>query len=94
MNSYKLDQGQEELKYPEHLKAYINKHKIEEFAKINSFLNNPLLKNVSASSKQKSLILKIDIKSTSRLAKLMDIQTAIAKIFKLLYDLSILKMAV
>lgn len=78
VDSYKLDPGQEELSYPEHLKAYINKLKIEEFSKI-----NPLLKSFCDPSNEVSLVLKIDIQSTSRLAKLTDIQTAIAKILNL-----------
>ena len=68
-----IDIGQEELKYPDRLKAYLEKHKVSEFVEI-----NPLLKEFTAKSTE--LVLKIDIKSTSKLSKLKKIKTAVAKI--------------
>lgn len=76
VDKYLLDNGQEEFKYPDHLKAYLNKHKISEFVKI-----NPLLKDFSDASKK--LILKMDIELTSELAKLGKFKTAVAKILGL-----------
>lgn len=73
LDKYQINHGQEELKYPEHLDAYVTKHKISEFIKI-----NPLLKKFTATSEE--LVLKIDIESTSRLAKLTRLKPAIAKI--------------
>ena len=75
MDKYKIDDGQEELKYPEYLKAYINKHKISEFVTI-----NPLLKKFTAST---DLILKIDIESTSELGRIKNLKSAVADILGL-----------
>jgi hypothetical protein len=68
--------GQEELMYPEHLKAYINKHRVSEFVEI-----NPLLKRYTSTSTE--LVLKIDIESISTLAVLEKIKAAAAKILGL-----------
>lgn len=62
LKKYKIYHGQEELKYPEHLNAYLAKHKISEFVDI-----NPLLKKFSASTE---LVLKFDIEATCDLTKL------------------------
>ena len=72
---YKVSDDQERLKYPEHLKAYIEKHKISEFVKI-----NPLLKPKSDSEK---LILKYDIENTCRLASIFELKQFIANILDL-----------
>ena len=42
VDNYKLDNGQEEFQYPDHLRTYIERHKISEFVAI-----NPLLKNMT-----------------------------------------------
>lgn len=77
LDTYNINQGQEEFKYPEHLSDYLKEHNISEFVEI-----NPLLKkyNTTASTE---LILKLDIDSTSRLAKVMHLKTTIAKILRL-----------
>lgn len=65
--------GQEVLNYPEYLNAYVMKHKISEFIRI-----NPLLKDFNSASKE--FVLKMDILSTSRLAKVINLKNTIAKI--------------
>lgn len=71
VNSYKLDKSQEELQYPEHLQDYIKRHSISEFMKI-----NPLLKEISDTSTE--LILKINMSTTSRLAKITELKESLA----------------
>ena len=66
----------EELNYPEHFKAYINKHKLSEFVAI-----NPKLAKFPATSEK--LVLKFNIPHTSRVAKVIDLKVAIAKILHL-----------
>ena len=73
---YKLNKGQEEFRYPEHLENYIKKHKIKEFASM-----NPLKKGTNANSTE--LVLKFDIELTSRLACLIDFKHFIADILGL-----------
>lgn len=76
---YKIDverEKYEELQYPELLVAYIRKHQISEFVKI-----NPLLKSKIGT---KELIVKYDIESTCRLAKVKDLEKFIADMFDLL----------
>ena len=68
-----IDPDQEELTYPDHLKAYLAKHKVSEFVDINPLLNN--FTDVSA-----ELTLKLDIDSTCELTKLKTLKTAIANI--------------
>ena len=76
VKTYRIDQGQDELKYPELLEAYLNRHRVSEFIKI-----NPQLKSIASSSKE--LVLKVDMESTSRLAKINDLKTSITKILRL-----------
>ena len=76
VDRHHLDNGKEEFQYPQHLKAYLNSHKISEFVEI-----NPLLKDFSDASKE--IVLKVDIKLTSELAKLERLRAAVAKILKL-----------
>ena len=71
-----IDPDQEELKYPDHLKAYLAKHKVSEFVDINPFLKN--FKGVSA-----ELTLKLNIDSTCELTKLKTLKTAIANILNM-----------
>jgi len=77
VDKYNIDHGQEEFKYPEYLEDFINKHTISEFSK-----SNPLRKKFPASSKELVLI-KLNIKSTSRLAKIVKLKHAVAKILHL-----------
>ncbi len=65
----------DDQQYSDHLKVYIKKHKISEFAKI-----NPLLKSKKGS---KELILKFNINNTCRLAKVHELKTLIAEILDL-----------
>ena len=84
--TYQLNNGQDEFKYPEHLETYIKKHKISEFIKI-----NPLIEKLTSNSTE--MILKFDIESTCRLAKLKKLKSSVAKILGLspsaiqLYDI-------
>jgi hypothetical protein len=71
IEEYDLDEGQERLKYPDHLEAYIKKHKLCEFMEI-----NPLLKDFSDSSKK--LVIKFDIEETCSLAKMQEITKSVA----------------
>ena len=71
-----LDNGDEVFKYPQKLNEYITKHKVSEFIKI-----NPLSKKVTEASDE--LVLKFDIDSTSRVAKVDSLKKAIARIFDL-----------
>ena len=66
----------EELNYPEHFKAYINKHKVSEFVAI-----NPKLAKFPATSEK--LVLKFNIPHTSRVAKVIDLKVAIAEVLHL-----------
>ena len=75
VKTYGIDKGQEELKYPGHLKAYIEKHTIAEFVKI-----NPKLEISGDDSKK--LVLKLDIKQTCELSMIIDLQKAIASIYE------------
>ncbi len=72
---YNISEDQERLRYPEHLNAYIEKHKISEFASI-----NPLLKHKKGS---KELTLKFDIKNTCKLAQVDELKNVIAEIMDL-----------
>ena len=65
------------MKYPEHLNAYIKRHKVSEFIEV-----NPLLKEYTAAT-SRELVLKIDIESTSRLAVLANLKAAVAKVLGL-----------
>ena len=66
----------EKLNYPEHFKNYINKHKLSEFVAV-----NPKLAKFPATSEK--LVLKFNIPHTSRVAKVIDLKIAIAKILHL-----------
>ena len=67
-----IDEGQKELKYAEHLEAYIKKLKISEFIEI-----NPQLETLTKSSK---IFLKIDIESTSEVIQIKTLKSAVADI--------------
>lgn len=66
----------EEFKYPEKLQAYIDQHSIKEFFDV-----NPQLEESTKSSKK--LKFKIDIESTSKVARVVNLKSAIAKILGL-----------
>ena len=69
---YEIPEDQERLQYPKHLKAYIEKHKVSEFVKI-----NPMLKKHVNGSKE--LMLKFDIDTTCKLAKVVELKKFVAK---------------
>ncbi len=75
MKKYRIVEDREDLKYHDHLRAYIEKHKIIEFVKI-----NPLLKEKDGSTR---VTLKYDIEITCSLAKVNDLKKFIAKILNL-----------
>ncbi len=75
LKRYKINAEQEELNYPNHIKAYIEKHTISVFTKV-----NPLLKSKKGS---KELTLKVDIKTTCRLTRVVKIKKLIAEIMDL-----------
>ena len=66
----------EEFKYPDKLQAYIDQHSIKEFFDV-----NPQLEEFTKSSKK--LKFKIDIESTSRVARIVNLKSAIAKVLRL-----------
>lgn len=76
VDTYEMDDGQEVLKYPEYLKAYLEKHKVSEFVKI-----NPLLSTESDLSTE--LVLKINIELTVKMSKVTDLKKEVAKILGL-----------
>jgi hypothetical protein len=65
------------MNYPEHLEAYVNLHKISEFIKI-----NPALKEYRAEFGAE-LVLKFNIDPTCKLARINDLQAAVAVILDL-----------
>lgn len=72
-DEYSIDDTNPKMKYPEYLEAFLKQHKVSEFMKI-----NPLLKDLSNSSKE--VTLKLNIESTCSLAKLKDLTKTIANI--------------
>ena len=72
VDTYQIDRGQGELKYSEHLKAYLEKHKVSEFVAI-----NPSLKKYNDS---KELTFKVDVDLTFRMANIIKLKIVIAKI--------------
>ena len=75
VEKYNIVEDRKELKYCEHLKAYIEKHTISEFVEI-----NPLLKPMLATKK---LTLKYNVDQTCKLAKVEELKHSIAEILKL-----------
>ena len=67
----------EDLKYSEHLKIYVNQLKVSEYVTI-----NPDLEQYASNSKE--IVLKVDIPMTSKLKKIMEIQSALARILGVL----------
>ena len=67
------NKDQEELRYPDHLKTYIKKHNIEEFIEMKPVPGK-------ATNTSEILVLKLDLKETSKLSKLKELESEIAKI--------------
>ena len=79
LDKYCRDIECEEFKYPDKLKAYIDEHSIEDL-----FKANPQLKKCSSIVKSKELLqLKIDVKPTSKAARVFDLQNALCEILHL-----------
>ena len=82
VKEYKIDkyitepEGKESLKYPEYLEAYIKRHKISEFFKINPALNK-------VAEEAEKLTLKFNIEVTCKVARVLSLESAIIKILKL-----------
>ena len=76
ISEYDINTSQEKLAYPEHLKAYINKHRLSEFYEI-----NPKLEDFTDDSK--SLVLKFGIELTSSVGTLKECTEAVANILGL-----------
>ena len=72
VDTYQIDCGQEELKYSEHLKAYLEKHVVSEFVAI-----NPSLKKYVDS---KELTFKVDVHLMFSMANILNIKKVIAEI--------------
>ena len=77
VDEYRIEdtEGRDRLKYPEHLDEYIEKHKVSEFVAI-----NPALKQHAQSEGSVELVLKFNVELTCKLAKVIDLQSAVAKI--------------
>ena len=73
---YVVNEGQQELRYPELLKAYLDKLKISEFLEVKPSLAKP---NIAT----QKITLKLDIKLTSRLSRLENLQNGIAQILEI-----------
>lgn len=73
VREYRLDEGQEQLQYPQYLKAYVEAHKVAEFLEI-----NPALEKYHSA---KELVLKFDIDlSICNLATILDLKNTVADI--------------
>ena len=75
-DEYVINEGQVELLYPELLKAYLDKLKISEFLEVKPSLAKP---NIDT----QKITLKLDIKLTSRLSRLENLQNGIAQILEI-----------
>ena len=73
IEKYSLNEDQEELQYPEHLKIYIKKHQISQFPN----LNHALQQHTEASQ---IIALKFNIELTNKLARVKELSDAIADI--------------
>ena len=72
-DAYHIDHGEDVLKYPEHVKAYLMEHKVSEFAE-----SDTPQKKIDAASKE--LVLKIDIPLNTEMSRIMDLRSSIAEI--------------
>ncbi len=73
VSNFDIDRGQDELRYPEHLAAYVRKHTIEEFIRV-----IPKLGEFAESSENLTLIL--DVKQTRALGEIIDFHYKFAEI--------------
>lgn len=76
LDKYCSDVECEDFRYPELLKAYIDKHNVKEF-----FSVNPQLEKCTEASKRMKL--KIDIERTTKVAKVVDLKSSIAALLRL-----------
>ena len=70
--------GRDRLKYPEHLDEYIKMHKVSEFVAV-----NPALKQHARSEGSVELVLKFNVELTCKLARVINLRSAVAKILRL-----------
>ena len=77
VDGYDIDQGQEELKYSEHLEKYIKKHKISELVMV-------LPKLCPSTEDTTMLSIKLDVKGLQRFSKITDLQDIVADVLGLL----------
>ena len=78
LQKYGTDKDKKELNYPEHLKAYIEQHKIKEFFKLNPKLINPKLQELDSNSKK--ITIKFNTKRTQSLSTLKEVTGAVANV--------------
>lgn len=74
IGEYDIDTSQKKLSYPEHIKAYVNKHRLSEFYEI-----NPMLKKDIAEDSE-CLVLKFGIELTNNIGTLKERIEALANI--------------
>jgi hypothetical protein len=77
VKDHHIDGDQEAMKYPEHLKAYFEKHKISEFIEINPKLAEECTKNSEK-------LVKLDVEKTYKLSRIIELKKEVARIFGLL----------
>lgn len=75
-DKYCSDVDCKDFKYPEHLNAYIDKHKVKEFFDV-----NPQLEKYTGASKK--LKFKIDIDLTSKVARVINLKSSLAALLGL-----------
>ena len=73
VEKYEIDHG-EVLQYPEHLKAYLMKHKVSEF------VESTPRKTLDPDATSIELVLKIDITLNSKISRILDLKISIAEI--------------
>ena len=77
INKFEIDKTQEELKYPEKLRQYVEKHTVSEFMEIHPVLNR-------YTDDTKKLVIILDVKQiTDSISEMLDIGQALAHIMKL-----------
>ena len=77
INKFEIDKTQEELKYPEKLRQYVEKHTVSEFMEIHPVLNQ-------YTDDTKKLVIILDVKQiTDPMSEVLDIGQALAHIMKL-----------
>ncbi len=81
LEKYATIQEKQKLDYPQHLKAYIEQHKIKEFIRLNPKLINPKLWKLGDNSKK--IIIKFSIQSTQSLSTLKEVTGAVANVLGL-----------